>query len=188
MSKYATQTAACHARFAVCWWEEEEEEERCQGAERGRQRGLGVKVVHSTLPGSVCLPEQHSPTAQPRKRRRRRKKKRWRERERRWDTWEGKLKEEIQDKGRDRITGWAVYWNRYRDANKRHLKCFIEEIIQNRLLITWHFSRGKKEKKTGCDTVNHTHKHTWTHNEKKHRQQKQELKMSSWIWAHCIFW
>lgn len=104
--------------------------------ERGRQRGRGEKVVHSTLPGSVCLPEQHSPIAQPRKRRRRRKK-RDEEKVKDAGTLEREnsqeIKAEIQDKGRDRITGWAVYWNRYRDANKRHLKCFIEEIIENRL-------------------------------------------------------
>lgn len=36
---------------------------------RGRKEGSEVSetVVHSTLPVSVCLPEQHSPTAQPRK-------------------------------------------------------------------------------------------------------------------------
>lgn len=44
-------------------------QERRKRRRRGRKEGSEVSgtVVHSTLPVSVCLPEQHSPTAQPRK-------------------------------------------------------------------------------------------------------------------------
>lgn len=43
--------------------EAEGEEEEKEEEEGGRQRGVRVKVGDSALPGSVCLPEQRSPTA-----------------------------------------------------------------------------------------------------------------------------
>lgn len=43
------------------------------------------------------------------------------------------------------------------EMQTRGTLCFIEEIIENRLLTTWRLSRGKN---TGSDSINHTHKHT----------------------------
>lgn len=58
----------------------------------GGQRGVRLDVLDSGLPGSVCLPEQRSPTVQPREERRGQgeETQRARESERWWKSREGK--------------------------------------------------------------------------------------------------
>lgn len=127
------------------------QESRKRRRRRKEDSELSGKVVQRSLPVSVCLPEQHSPTAQQRKGTRGWKK----EMERKWKHWDTKeenppqnhrensRKGEKQDHRRSNQSFEPNVEIFVKKKKKRwvHSKYFIVEKIENTVV---YLSRGKK--------------------------------------------